>query len=116
MREPEIISRHDFKQCPHCEETETVTGNSWKATHDGKMPSTGFVSLYPPRVVQLVEEQAVPGTMIHVQVCFMDICAGCGLERCTRVEVQKVEVPPAQPGMVPSLHLPRRGSMGFGRS
>jgi hypothetical protein len=113
--EPEIVSRHDFKQCPHCEETETVTINNWKLCHDGKMPEQGFVGA-TTRIIKLAAEEPAPGDIVHVEVCYMDICAGCGLERCIRVEVQKVEVPPQVPGLSLPFQMPRRGMPpGFGR-
>lgn len=80
---PKIIA--EFKECWNCHCTETLTQKATKdLKEDGRVPKEAFTSL-SKQVVPLTDPRgalSVETLLIHY-----DICAKCGMTRCTRAEV-----------------------------
>ena len=91
----------EFKKCPVCGSTETVTQLAYKEANN-LLPS-GFVSAGKITILlqdptQLTVTQG-KGLLIH-----LDYCAGCGSQRCTKAEILpstvhvNINKPPPPPG------------------
>jgi hypothetical protein len=93
MPDEKIIK--DFPACPHCGSTETISGLATQEQKlKGKIPLNAFTSgrkeVYP------IEQPALAVMTLECVMNFYDVCAGCGMERCTRSMLIKapVQLPP----------------------
>ena len=87
----------DFPTCRICGSTETISGLATQEQKlKGKIPLNAFTSgrkeVYP------IEQPALAVMTLQCVLNFYDVCAGCGIERCTRSMLIKapVQLPPQQ--------------------
>ena len=71
--------------CPHCGETETVTGLAVQEQIERGKIKPGTPYSMRKEVVPLLEPQTA-GLTVPVMVRHLDVCAKCGFEYTTKVE------------------------------
>lgn len=93
MTEPKLIA--EFKLCPYCGGKDLVSALGLATVFKGKdMP---FSSLRRDAIP--LEQPQLAGITVPVLVVHYDVCAGCGMERCTKAEIIQAPVTasPQQP-------------------
>jgi hypothetical protein len=112
---PESIFPIDFPKCPFCGSTETLAPLVLKEKEQrGFKEETPFPALTKMLAPLIPIEKAV-GITLPMITLYKDICAGCGIERCTRADIADVPItmapPPGggmggPPGFRPGAHGP----------
>ena len=95
MPESKIIG--DFPSCPDCGEIQTISQKAVEPLKEsGKLPKDSFSRL-ETKIVPL-EQPRLATVSVPCIVSHFDICASCGRQRCTRVEIINMPIQMAQPG------------------
>jgi len=97
--EPKIIA--DFPNCPQCGSEETVSQLACAPLKEtGKIDKEAFTVLRQNIVP--IEQPMFAGVVVQCIVTLFDVCAKCGLERCTRAQIilapVQVQGMPTHPG------------------
>lgn len=109
----------EFKKCPICECTETVTRLACEEEKEkGIIPKEAFVAI--ERTQMPLMGKIPPKLTVRILIASWDICSGCGYKYCTRVDIQTTPVQmqaPKMPGqgqLPPGLQFPPGMKPGFG--
>lgn len=81
--QPRVIA--EFKECWNCHHTETLTQIATKEMKEaGRLPKEVFTSL-SKQIVPLTDPRVA--LSVETLLVLYDVCAKCGITRCTRAEV-----------------------------
>jgi len=117
QKEDEMKFPIEFKKCPICGCTETVTRLACEEEKEkGVIPKEAFVSMEKTQVPLM--GNMPPKLTVRVLIACWDVCVDCGHKYCTRVEIQTTQVQiqgPKMPGQLPpGFQFPPGTHPGFG--
>jgi hypothetical protein len=97
MTKPKTIA--NFPLCINCGSDETISQIACAPLKEsGKIPQDAFTSL--KQQMTPLETPAKAIVSVQMITAYFDICAKCGQERCTRVQIVQmpIQMPPQQTG------------------